>query len=132
MGAEDTPTPHARTMGSLEGPGLNPMAANAAERMPMAADGRRPFPEAPPETASDGARPRRGRTIGSQMGKAGLPHARAPRGSGRPCRPSVPGAEIEDLATLGFVDRHENVTLVGSPGVGKTHLVCLIASGLRV
>ena len=30
--------------------------------------------------------------------------------------------QIEDLATLRFVDWHENVIFVGSPGVGKTHL----------
>jgi hypothetical protein len=29
---------------------------------------------------------------------------------------------VEDLATLGFLDRHENVVPVGSPGVGKTHI----------
>ena len=28
----------------------------------------------------------------------------------------------QQLATLEFVDRGDNVVLVGSPGVGKTHL----------
>ena len=29
---------------------------------------------------------------------------------------------VDDLATLRFLDAAENVVLVGSPGVGKTHI----------
>ena len=38
-------------------------------------------------------------------------------------------SQIEDLAGLGFVERHENVVLVGPSGVGKTHLA--MALGYR-
>ena len=41
-------------------------------------------------------------------------------------QPSVPRPQVEELATLRFVDRAENVLLVGSPGVGKTHLAVAI------
>lgn len=44
-------------------------------------------------------------------------------------QPSVPRAEIEELATLRFVERAENVLFVGSPGVGKTHLA--VALGIE-
>ena len=37
-------------------------------------------------------------------------------------QPSVPRAVVEDLATLRFVERAENIVLVGSPGVGKSHI----------
>lgn len=37
-------------------------------------------------------------------------------------QPSVPRGTMEELATLAFVERGENVVFVGSPGVGKTHL----------
>lgn len=30
--------------------------------------------------------------------------------------------KVLDLATLGFIDKNENILLIGSPGVGKTHL----------
>ena len=41
-------------------------------------------------------------------------------------QPSVPRPQVEELATLRFMDRAENVLLVGSPGVGKTHLAVAI------
>jgi DNA replication protein DnaC len=52
-------------------------------------------------------------------------------------QPSVKREQIESLHTLGFVERKENVILLGPPGVGKTHLAISLAvaaaqSGRRV
>ena len=38
----------------------------------------------------------------------------------------VPRPLLQELSTLGFMERAENVLLVGSPGVGKTHLAVVI------
>jgi len=36
-------------------------------------------------------------------------------------QPSLKREQIESLHTLGFIERRENVVLLGPPGVGKTH-----------
>jgi DNA replication protein DnaC len=36
--------------------------------------------------------------------------------------PAIPKAKVIDLATCNFIERHENVLLVGKTGVGKSHI----------
>lgn len=42
-------------------------------------------------------------------------------------QPTVSRQKSADLATLRFVENHENVILLGPPGVGKTHLAIALA-----
>lgn len=42
-------------------------------------------------------------------------------------QPSIKREQLESLHTLGFVERRENVILLGPPGVGKTHLAISLA-----
>lgn len=42
-------------------------------------------------------------------------------------QPSIRREQIESLHELGFVDRKENVVLLGPPGVGKSHLAISLA-----
>src|SRR5579872_6338060 len=42
-------------------------------------------------------------------------------------QPSVKREQVESLHTLGFIERKENVVLLGPPGVGKTHLALSLA-----
>lgn len=44
-------------------------------------------------------------------------------------QPSVDKKTVRELSGLGFVERHENVVLLGPPGVGKTHLA--VALGVK-
>ena len=45
------------------------------------------------------------------------------------CQPSLDRKVVRELAGLSFVERAENVVLLGPPGVGKTHLA--IAFGIK-
>lgn len=52
-------------------------------------------------------------------------------------QPSIKREQIDSLSELGFLERKENVVLLGPPGVGKTHLAISLAiaaaqSGRRV
>jgi len=42
-------------------------------------------------------------------------------------QPSVPREQLENLHTLSFIERRENVVFLGPPGVGKTHLAISLA-----
>ena len=42
-------------------------------------------------------------------------------------QPSIKREQIESLHELGFLDRRENMILLGPPGVGKTHLAISLA-----
>jgi DNA replication protein DnaC len=42
-------------------------------------------------------------------------------------QPSIKREQIESLAEIGFLERKENVVLLGPPGLGKTHLAIALA-----
>ena len=44
--------------------------------------------------------------------------------------PNVEEAVVWQLATGEFIDRHENIIMIGNPGTGKTHLT--IGLGIRL
>lgn len=44
-------------------------------------------------------------------------------------QPSISENQIKELSTLSFVEHHENIIFIGSPGVGKTHLA--VALGIE-
>lgn len=65
---------------------------------------------------------RESKQLGVRLRKACFEHAKTLEDFDFVFNPSVPKAKIIDLATCGFVDRHENVLLVGPTGVGKSHV----------
>lgn len=65
---------------------------------------------------------RESRRVKTALKLAGFPFLKTLDGFDFAFQPSVPRARIQELATLGFVDRKENVIFLGPPGVGKTHL----------
>lgn len=80
---------------------------------------------------------RNNRRLEAAMRSSRLPAVKALADFGFSFQPSVKREQIDSLATLGFLERKENVIFLGPPGVGKTHLAIGLAiaaaqSGLRL
>lgn len=69
------------------------------------------------------------RTIKSKLKRAKFPYIKTLDAFDFSFQPSVSKNKIQELATLSFIDRKENVVFLGPPGVGKTHLA--IALGVK-
>lgn len=69
------------------------------------------------------------RSVSTRLSKAGFPVLHTLEAFDFRFQPSLPAARIRELAALGFLERAENVVLVGRPGTGKTHLAT--ALGVR-
>jgi hypothetical protein len=70
---------------------------------------------------------RNARRLQTAMRSARLPAAKTLADFDFSFQPSVKREQIESLHTLGFLERKENVVLLGPPGVGKTHLALTLA-----
>ena len=64
----------------------------------------------------------RARDLGRRVEKANFPYVKTLADFDFSFQPSIDRPVVEELAALGFLERRENVVLVGSPGVGKTHM----------
>ena len=64
----------------------------------------------------------RARDLDRRVEKANFPYVKTLADFDFSFQPSIDRPVVEELAALGFLERRENVVLVGSPGVGKTHM----------
>jgi DNA replication protein DnaC len=67
--------------------------------------------------------------VESRLGQARLPWVKTLDQFDFSFQPSLDRKVVRELAGLGFVERAENVVLLGPPGVGKTHLA--LALGVK-
>src|SRR5262249_32231917 len=70
---------------------------------------------------------RNNRRLEAAMRSSGLPAIKTLETFDFSFQPSIKREQIEGLYELNFVDRKENVVLLGPPGVGKTHLAISLA-----
>ena len=70
---------------------------------------------------------RRRKSQETRLKLARLPHRKGLEDFDFSFQPSIDKRQIDELATLAFVARDENVILLGPPGVGKTHLAVGLA-----
>lgn len=92
----------------------------------MVAAGERDFCSALEEMTRVEVAAREARIVRQRIRSSGFPYVKGLADFDWDFQPSVPRARVEELATLRFIERAENVLLVGSPGVGKTHLAVAI------
>ena len=70
---------------------------------------------------------RNNRRLQAAMRSSRLPAAKTLADFDFSFQPSIKREQIDSLHTLGFIERKENVILLGPPGVGKTHLAISLA-----
>ena len=114
------------TQGNLSTLKLNQMASALPDYMRMVAEGDLDFVSAMAEMTAAEVAAREERITALTVKSSGLPYVKTLADFDWSFQSSVPRPRIEELATLRFVERAENVLLVGSPGVGKTHLATAI------
>ena len=129
MGAVAEGRPSIRAQANLSALGLHEMAASLPDYVRMVAAGARGFASALEEMTRGEVAAREFRSTNQRIRSSGFPYVKGLADFAWDFQPSVPRAEIEELATLRFVERAENVLFVGSPGVGKTHLA--VALGIE-
>ncbi len=126
MKAMDESSPYVRAQANLSELKLDEMSAAMPDYVRMVADGERDFAQAMAEMTQSEVIARRKRIMRQRVRSSGFPYVKTLADFDWTFQPSVPRAKVEELATLRFVDLAENVLLVGSPGVGKTHLAIAI------
>jgi DNA replication protein DnaC len=71
---------------------------------------------------SEEARDKRQRAIETQLKTSGFPMKKELKHFDFDFQPSIDKRQIDELATMRFLENGENVVFLGPPGVGKTHL----------
>ena len=126
MKVMDESSPYIRAQANLSELKLDEMSAAMPDYVRMVGGGERDFAQAMAEMTQSEVVARRERIMRQRVRSSGFPYTKTLADFDWSFQPSVPRAKIEELATLRFMDLAENVLLVGSPGVGKTHLAIAI------
>ena len=122
MSAEVRASPLNRLAANLEELGLGSMASSVPEYVRLVADGEKDLVAAMLELTDAQVAAKRRSDDDRRMRMANFPFIKTLADFDWSFQPSVPRGLVEELATLQFVERGDNVVLVGSPGVGKSHL----------
>jgi DNA replication protein DnaC len=91
-------------------------------RLQQAREDSLPYEEFLFRLLTDEVERRDGKQLEQRVRKANFEHAKTLEDFDFHFNPNVPKARVIDLATCSFVDRRQNVLLLGPTGVGKSHI----------
>ena len=129
MAALDEGGSAARAVANLEALMLTQMASLLPDYVRLVADGERDFCQALAEMTRVEVAARERRVTNQRIRSSGFPYIKTLADFDWDFQPSVPRGKVEELATLRFLENAENVLLIGSSGVGKTHIA--VALGIE-
>lgn len=116
---------HARVL--LEQMGLNTAAQLLEAHLERSSHDRQTYVQFLNELLSSEQQERRRKSWETRLKLARLPYRKTLEDFDFSFQPSIDKRQVDELATLAFVARHENVIFLGPPGVGKTHLAIGLA-----
>lgn len=119
-------SPYLRAQNNLSTLKLDQMASMLPDYVKMTAEGETDLAGALAEMTAAEVAAREERITRLRIRSSGFPYVKTLADFDWSFQPSVPRPKVEELATLRFVDRAENVLLAGSPGVGRAHLAIAI------
>ena len=105
---------------------MTTISANLGEYLNMIADGAKTPVDALYELTEKECVFKHEKAIRACIKTAGFPFEKTIKDFDFSFQPSVCREEIEDLASLRFIEANENILFIGSSGVGKTHLATAI------
>ena len=129
MGSLGESSTYVRMMNSLEALGLDAMASALPGYEAMVSGGEMDFCTAIMELAAMEVDRKNSKETERRVKSAGFPYVKTLDDFDFGFQPSVHKPTVIGLSSLGFLERAENVLLVGNPGVGKTHIA--IALGVE-
>ena len=101
---------------------LNNMAASIANYRQKVNDSQISFSEALLELTDKEIAYQRQESLKRRIKRARFPIVKRLSDFNYQFQPSVNQQQIDEFATMSFLDNQENIIFIGSPGVGKTHL----------
>lgn len=122
MTALQQASPLNRLTANLEALGLDAMAPLVPDYVRLVGDGRKDLVTALLDMTNAQLEVKGRADDARRMRMANFPFVKTLADFDWSFQPSVPRGVVEELATLAFIESGDNVVLVGSPGVGKTHL----------
>lgn len=119
-------TNYNRLINNLEALHLSNMALNISDYLGMIANGSKTPVDALYELTEKECIFQREKAIKSCVKTAGFPFEKTLKDFDFAFQPSINKEEMEDYASLRFLENNENILFIGSSGTGKTHLATSI------